>query len=95
MVQPSLICGAFAVESCVVGQVDRVRSDSSNTGDEMQDLQGTTSLGHLILCAEDAMLPTARTCSQQLRLPSYSSREQLGIMLRVALKHGAEGFGME
>ena len=75
-----------------MGQVDRLRSDS----DELRDAHGiSSSPGSLVQRAEDTMLPTARTCSQQLRLPSYSSREQLGIMLRVALKHGTEGFGME
>ena len=76
----------------MVGQVDRLQSDSNGNGERL-GLPGTKT--RLILCPEDMMLPTARTCSQQLRLPSYSSREQLGIMLRVALKHGTEGFGME
>ena len=29
------------------------------------------------------------------RLPGYSTKEQLGKMVRVALTHGAEGFGLE
>ena len=38
------------------------------------------------------LLPTARTCTQQLRLPKYSSQHVLRLRLRKALEH-KEGFG--
>ena len=38
--------------------------------------------------------PTARTCTQQLRLPRYESREVLGALLRKTIPH-SEGFGNE
>ena len=37
-------------------------------------------------------LPTASTCFNLLKLPSYKSKETLHTMLKVAIKYGAEGF---
>ena len=82
----------------VGAQVDRLRSDDSGGGSSSPDTDGTRMRSGGAggsMDPEDAMLPTARTCTQQLRLPSYSSREQLGTMLRMALTHGTEGFGLE
>ena len=45
--------------------------------------------------ADAVALPTARTCTQQLRLPPYGSRAELAKMLGTALAHGEEGFGMQ
>lgn len=39
-------------------------------------------------------LPVAHTCANQLMLPDYKSSKLLDKQLRVALKHGSEGFGI-
>eukprot|EP01036_Dinobryon_divergens_P029334 gene29334-38412_t len=41
-----------------------------------------------------ALLPTAHTCFNQLDLPEYTSVEELREKLLLAIRHGAEGFGM-
>lgn len=39
-------------------------------------------------------LPVAHTCANQLMLPNYKSSKLLDKQLRIALKHGSEGFGI-
>ena len=43
----------------------------------------------------EALLPTAHTCLNQLELPEYKSKEQLKRNLKIALELGKEGFGFE
>jgi E3 ubiquitin-protein ligase HUWE1 len=43
--------------------------------------------------ADDARLPAAHTCFNQLDLPLYSSRAVLREKLLYAIHQGAEGFG--
>ena len=39
-------------------------------------------------------LPAAHTCFNQLDLPAYESYEKLRSQLLLAMKEGAEGFGL-
>lgn len=45
--------------------------------------------------ADDARLPAAHTCFNQLDLPQYSSRAILREKLAYAIHQGAEGFGFQ
>ena len=51
--------------------------------------------GPIVVDSTDGHMCTARTCTNQLRLPRYDNREALRAGLRLALKWGSHGFELQ